>query len=275
MDGRKFEVKEIIMKKMAKKKKGKKIVTILTGLILIVVLAAVFYVNDYYHSDECVKEYLRGDGQTAVSETEDGLFVDGPGEEDAIIFYPGAKVEYTAYLPLFYELAGLGIDCFLVKMPCNLAILGQNKAEGIMDAYEYKHWYLSGHSLGGAMAASYAAGHPEALDGLILLAAYPTKDLAGGPVSVLSAYGSEDGVLNMEKLVEGRRFMPQEYTEICIQGGNHAGFGNYGKQKGDGEARISPDEQQKQTIDAIMQMVDGKKQIQSHYTKNSVGMPLR
>jgi len=35
----------------------------------------------------------------------DGLFVDGPGEEAAVIFYPRAKVKYTTYLPLFYGLA--------------------------------------------------------------------------------------------------------------------------------------------------------------------------
>lgn len=245
---------------MKKMKRGRKIAAAVIGLILIVMLSAFFYVNDYYHSDENVNKYLQGNEQVAVSEMEDGLFVDGPGEEAAVVFYPGAKVEYTAYLPLLYGLAEQGIDCFLIKMPCNLAIFGQNKAEDIMESYEYKHWYLAGHSLGGAMAASYAAGHPKNLAGLILLAAYPTRDLTGEQLSVLSVYGSEDGVLNMEKLEEGRSLMPAGYKELCIEGGNHAGFGNYGKQKGDGEARISSEEQQEQTVEAIMQIIDGKKE---------------
>lgn len=245
---------------MKKMKRGRKIAAAVIGLILIVMLSAFFYVNDYYHSDENVNKYLQGNEQVAVSEMDDGLFVDGPGEEAAVVFYPGAKVEYTAYLPLFYGLAEQGIDCFLIKMPCNLAIFGQNKAEDIMETYEYKHWYLAGHSLGGAMAASYAAGHPKNLAGLILLAAYPTMDLTGEQFSVLSVYGSEDGVLNMEKLEEGRSLMPAGYTELCIEGGNHAGFGNYGKQKGDGEARISSEEQQEQTVEAITQIIDGKKE---------------
>jgi len=246
--------KDIGMKKM---KRGRKIAMAAVGCILIIVLSAIIYVSDYYHSDESVEEYLQGNGQAAVSEIAAGLYIDGPGEEDAVIFYPGAKVEYTAYLPLFYGLAEQGVDCFLIRMPCNLAILGQNKAEEIMDAYEYRNWYLAGHSLGGAMAASYAAGHPESLEGLILLAAYPTKDLTGDSLSVLSIYGSEDGVLNMEKLEEGRSLMPADYTELSIDGGNHAGFGNYGKQKGDGEAGIPSEEQQKQTVEAIMRMIDG------------------
>lgn len=244
--------------RMAKKKKGRKIAAAISFICLII-LSVFFYVNDYYHSDGSVNKYLRGDGHVAVSEITDGLFADGPGEEAAVIFYPGAKVEYTAYLPLLCGLAERGIDCFLIKMPCNLAVLGQDKAGNIMEAYGYRRWYLAGHSLGGAMAASYAAGHPENLDGLILLAAYPTRDLTGKNFPVLSVYGSEDGVLNMEKLEEGRLLMPARYTELCIEGGNHAGFGNYGKQKGDGEAKISPEEQQGQAMDAIMRMIDGKK----------------
>jgi len=257
-DGKRVKEKEIRMIRM---KKSRKIAALLIGFIFIVMLSAVFYVNDYYHSDECINKYLRENKQVTISEIVDGLFVDGSGEEAAVIFYPGAKVEYTAYLPLFYGLAEQGVDCFLIKMPCNLAIFGQNKAENIMDVYEYKHWYLAGHSMGGAIAASYAAEHPESLDGLILLAAYPTRDLKGEQISVLSVYGSEDGVLNMEKLKKGRAFMPTNYTEFCIEGGNHANFGNYGKQKGDGEAKISSEEQQKQTLEAIAQIINGKKEI--------------
>ncbi len=225
-------------------------------ILLLLAAGCFFYVNDYYHSDGSVKEYLQGSDSVIVSEIAEGLFLDGPGEENALIFYPGAKVEYTAYAPLFSQLAEQGVDCFLVKMPCNLAFLGQNKASGIMASYPYDHWYLSGHSLGGAMAASWAASHLNELDGLILLAAYPTKSLKEGSAAVLSVYGSEDGVLNMKKVSEGREWMPADYRELCIDGGNHAGFGNYGPQKGDGLAKISPEAQQKQTADAIMELIE-------------------
>ena len=128
-----------------------------------------------------------------------------------------------------------------------------------MDSYEYDHWYLSGHSLGGAMTASYASGHLESLNGLVLLAAYPTKSLKSDSFSVLSLYGSEDGVLDMEKVEEGNSFMPADYAEICIEGGNHAQFGNYGEQKGDHAADISREEQQAQTVEAILNMMKAHK----------------
>ncbi len=223
---------------------------------LFIVIVCIWYANDYYHADKNVQKYLQKKESVSVSEMSDGLYLDGPGDNKALIFYPGAKVEYTAYLPLLSDLAERGIDCFLIKMPCNLAFFGQNKAKKIMDSYEYDHWYLSGHSLGGAMAASYASGHLESLNGLVLLAAYPTKSLKSDSFSVLSLYGSEDGVLNMEKVEEGNSYMPTDYAEICIEGGNHAQFGNYGEQKGDYAAKISREEQQAQTVDAILNMIE-------------------
>lgn len=45
---------------------------------------------------------------------------------------------------------------------------------------------------------------------------------------------------------------------MCIPGGNHAQFGNYGVQKGDGTASISAEEQQVQTALAISNMVTAK-----------------
>lgn len=243
------------MKKIWNKKKI--VLPLLAGVILLI--TTLWYVNDYYHTDENVQEYLQKKETISVTEMSDGLYLDGPGDNAAMIFYPGAKVEYTAYLPLLSDLAEQGIDCFLIKMPCNLAFFGQNKAKKIMDSYEYDHWYLSGHSLGGAMAASYASGHLESLNGLVLLAAYPTKSLESDSFSVLSLYGSEDGVLNMEKVKEGNSYMPADYAEICIEGGNHAQFGNYGEQKGDHAAGISREEQQAQTVEAILNMTEAHK----------------
>lgn len=225
-------------------------------ILAVFVLAGVclWYVNDYYRSDVTIADYQKDGGDVSVTEIEQGLYLDGAGEDTALIFYPGAKVEYTAYLPLLYRLAEQGIDSFLVKMPCNLAIFGQNKADGIMERYDYKNWYLSGHSLGGAMAASYASGHMEDLDGLVLLAAYPTKSMQSEDFTVLSLYGSEDGVLNTSKLEKGRKNMPKHYTELCIEGGNHAGFGDYGEQSGDHKAAVNREEQQEQTVAAILEM---------------------
>lgn len=236
-------------------KKVKRIAGIF-ALVLVLIAAAVFwYISDYYHADETALQATASTEAVTVTAVENGLLFDGKGEDAALIFYPGAKVEYTAYAPLMMRLAESGIDCFLVKMPCNLAIFGVNSADKIIGQYGYEQWYMAGHSLGGAMAASYCAEHLDELDGLVLLAAYPTKSLQADGFAVLSVYGSEDGVLSREKLQAGLQYMPHDYTEICISGGNHAWFGFYGEQDGDGKAQITHEEQWAQTAEAICSFV--------------------
>ena len=113
-----------------------------------------------------------------VSETDFGLVFLPEDPKRGLIFYPGGKVEETAYAPLMREAAENGTLCVLLKMPLRLAVLDVNAADGIQTAYPVvKNWYISGHSLGGSMAASYAAKHTETFQGLILLAAYSTEDL--------------------------------------------------------------------------------------------------
>ena len=91
---------------------------------------------------------------------------------------------------------------------------------------------VGGHSMGGMVAAMYAAEHPVSADGVVLLAAYPTQKLKD-LVKVLSVYGAEDRELDREEYEKGRMYFPADVTEVVIDGGNHAQFGNYGNQKGD------------------------------------------
>lgn len=112
-------------------------------------------------------------------------------------------------------------------------------------------WIMAGHSLGGAMAASYAAGHTETYQGLVLLAAYSTADLTQSGLRVLSIYGSNDGVLDRDTYRTDFANLPQGTTEYVIDGGIHSYFGMYGHQDGDGDATITNDEQLDLTADAI------------------------
>ncbi len=104
------------------------------------------------------------------------------------------------------------------------------------------------------MAASYAHNHGEQLTGVILFATYPTKKL-DDHLTEVNLYGSEDGVLNMDKIAAGKAYAPEAFFERVIEGGNHAQFGNYGKQKGDGAAVISAQNQQGQAVQFILDSV--------------------
>ena len=224
------------------------------GTVFVLIAAFLIYTGAYYRADDIALAAVKTEQRVSVSQTAYGWFFDGPSEDNVLVFYPGAKVEETAYAPLMRQLAVRGVDVCIVKMPFRLAFFGLNKATDVFGLYNYKNRYIGGHSLGGAMAAEYAAGHGEDLTGVILLAAYPTKPLDPS-LLLLSVYGSEDGVLNTQKVAEGRGFAPARYTEQIIEGGNHAQFGNYGVQKGDGVAAVSAGEQQEQTADLILQTV--------------------
>ena len=230
--------------------KSKRILWVFIPLLVILLLAAggAVYVGDYYRA---LPDAENVPGASVLREHDRIVF--RPDEVKAgLIFYPGGKVEYTAYSPLMAELAKEGFLCVLLKMPLNLAVFGVNAAERVYGDYpEIGRWILAGHSLGGVMAASYAAEHPERLDGLILLAAYSVNNLKENMIKVLSVYGSEDGVLDTEKYMKNRANLPGGTAEIIIPGGCHAGFGSYGPQKGDGEPSISGEDQIRITAEII------------------------
>ena len=238
-----------------KRKKG----WLFTGVIVLaIIVSCTIYINDYYHALPDALEVLSSPPESVtVVEEKNGQIVFLPEEVKAgLIFYPGGKVQCEAYAPLLAKLAEEGILCVLLKMPGNLAVLDMNAAKGVTEQFsEVDSWYIGGHSLGVSMAAAYLDRHADVIDGLVLLAAYSTADLTDNRVDVISVYGTEDEVLNTEKYEVYRGNLPEDVVEVVVNGGNHAWFGAYGVQKGDGEARISREEQMEQTVDAIVRMV--------------------
>ena len=239
------------------KKQSKRNLVIAALILLALVVASGVYLGTYYHAGPEAAALLRSNETVRVTVIDQGWLLDGPGTEAAFIFYPGGKVEPAAYLPLLTALAEDGIDCFLVKMPLNLAVFKPDAAASILDAYEYETWYVGGHSLGGACAALYAAKNPDRLTGLVLLAAYATRPL-DDDLAVLELHGSEDRVLNRKKLEEGKQYLPASAISEELPGGNHAQFGDYGPQKGDGVASVSRLAQTAWAADRIERLIRGE-----------------
>ena len=239
--------------KEQKAKRVKIVICLLVACILFPCGFFIGYVTDYYIAEDATAQNLVSTDTVQVTKIKQGYYFDGTGTDKAMIFYPGARVQHAAYSSLMKKLAEQGIDCFLVKMPLNLAIFGIHKADAIRKNYSYDKWYLAGHSLGGAMAASYAEDTKQPLEGIVLLGAYPAKDLSKKDFGLLSIYGSNDKVLNRTKYETNRKYWPAESKEVYIDGGNHAYFGNYHEQKGDGVAYIPQEEQQTQTAAAILE----------------------
>ncbi len=241
-----------------KNNRNKKKVVVLAAFVLaliIVLVACGVYVSDYYHADMQSINAFVPEHTVEMQTLEDNTIVFEPeGATTGFIFYPGGKVEYTAYIPLMKALASEGILCVLVEMPFHLAVLDVNAADGIQAQYQgIEDWYIGGHSLGGSMAASYLEKHADSFAGLILLGSYSVADLSDTDLEVLSIYGSEDMVLNREKYEANKSNLPADFTEEIIDGGCHAYFGMYGAQDGDGEPGITNEEQIRRTVDAIVE----------------------
>ena len=246
-----------------KHKPNKKIliaVTVPLAVILLLVLVCAIYLGDYYRADLGEIEAFMPEKSFSVETLADDTLVFSPENATVgLIFYPGGKVEYTAYAPLMRALADNGILCVLTEMPLNLAVLDMNAADGIPEQYpQVTRWYIGGHSLGGSMAASHAAKNADRYEGLVLLASYSTADLIASGLDVISLYGSEDGVLNMEKYEKYRTNLPSDATELVLDGGCHAYFGVYGAQDGDGIPTITNEEQIRLTAEAVAAVVYGE-----------------
>ena len=183
--------------------------------------------------------------------------------ETGFIFYPGGKVDYRAYAPLLHQIAAEGYLIALVKMPLNLAVFGVEGAKDVIAAYPDIHnWVIGGHSLGGSMAASFAYSHPDLVKGLVLWASYPAtnNNLADHKLSVVSIFGSQDGLATSEKIDTSRKLLPPSTRWIKIDGGNHGQFGDYGPQSGDKVAGIPASEQWRQTIKASVDLLKSVEQ---------------
>jgi pimeloyl-ACP methyl ester carboxylesterase len=194
----------------------------------------------------------------ATAQTPRGWYVFQPAQptDTGLIFYPGGLVDPAAYAPLMKQVSERGIMAVIVPMPLDLAVFGVSRADDVIAAYpDIEHWIVGGHSLGGSMAANYVSEHPEAVDGLVLLASYPagSTDLSGLPIGVVSVYGSEDGIAG-DKPAASMSRLPPGAELVVIEGGNHAQFGDYGPQRGDGAATISRADQQRRTAAAIAKL---------------------
>lgn len=228
------------------KKRLKAILIVIISLVILLVGAFLIYASDYYRADDVANAAMQSE---EIMQTQDNLIILSPATpgDTAMIFYPGAKVEYFSYLPILEKIKeSTGITCILVKMPFNMAVFGANAADNIIEQFpDIKNWYMSGHSMGGAMASDYASKHQDKVKGLILLGAYVYGNYPAE--NALTVYGSFNTSV-AQKI---------NYTDniVVIEGGNHAQFGNYGKQKGDPDATISSEEQQDIAVEAIKEFL--------------------
>jgi len=213
-------------------------------------------------ADAVAIDALQSDDLVTIDLRDDliGFLPAEPATDVALVFYPGGLVHEDAYAPLMREIALRGIASVIVPMPSDFAVLAPNKGDDAIDAFpELGPWVASGHSLGGAMAATWADRRRDDLVGLALFASYPaaSRDLSDVTFPVLSVLGSEDGVVDHQLWEDRKALLPADTTYAVLEGGNHAGFGSYGAQDGDNAATLPQAEQWSLTADLVAALVLG------------------
>ena len=213
---------------------------------------------------------LRSSETVTVSETADTIqFTPQNARSTGLLFYPGALVEPEAYAPLARMIAEQGFLTIIVKLPLRTASFGSQEADvmattrslmAVNDAVQ--NWFIAGHSRGGAIAARFAHQYSDSIDGLILIGTSHPKEaaysLANAAFPVTKIYATNDGLASAAEVEANAVFLPAATRWVKIEGGNHAQFGYYGYQLGDGQAEINREQQQDLTIEAILTALTGE-----------------
>ncbi|MDB8792424.1 alpha/beta hydrolase [Romboutsia sp. 1001216sp1] len=244
-------------KELRRKNIKRKILITISIMLGISLLGFFIWIGNTYEPGTLAKEALISDKKVEVKIDKNIVFT--PKNKDVtkgFIFYPGAKINPEAYAPICKEISEAGYEVVILKMPLNIAFLGENEASKVMKEYKnITHWVVGGHSLGGVVASSFAAEN-NLVDGVVLLSSYPMTDkLKNMTKDVLSIWGSKDGVVNFESLIDSKKDLPNNTTYVEIEGANHSYFGDYGLQNGDNEALISEKEQINKTAKSIIKFL--------------------
>lgn len=216
-------------------------------------------------------------GGIRVESTQSYLLLAPAGTEETpvgagLVFYPGARVDPRAYVTLLAPVVEAGHPVVIVKPPLGFALLDIDAASGAIKTYQAwsdpeaqpDRWAVGGHSLGGVAASDYAlqaadagSGQPGSeVEGLVLWASFPANSLAETDLVVLSVSGTRDALSTPAEIEESRDLLPPDTVFVVIEGANHAQFGDYGDQGGDGEATISGEEARTQIVEATVGFLD-------------------
>ncbi len=232
------------------------------GLVVggVALVGALVYLKPLSAKPIAIDALENGDGVTVdVSSGQIRLTPTGDASKVGLAFYPGAKVDPQAYAHVLRPLAEAGFTVVIFKQPYNLAILDVNAANAVIgDADDdIDQWVIGGHSLGGAMASSYAETDRDELAGLLLYAAWPVNDMSErADLAVMSVSGTNDGLATPAEIDERKPDLPASTQYVPIDGAIHSFFGDYGLQRGDGTPTITRTDAQRQIADASLEFLD-------------------
>ncbi len=235
--------------------------TAVAGLVILALLIVGFlvYANIVMRGEREAAIAAWTNPAVSIVSTDHSIIMSPTGADSGtgLVFIPGAKVEPYAYM---FVLSGIveaeGVTVVITKPTLNLAFFDFRPLSAFTsDAPSVTEWFVGGHSLGGVRACMLA-DDPQ-VSGLMLFGSYCANDLSAMSLSVLSIGGSEDGLSTPQKIADAAPLLPAAATFVQIEGLNHAHFGNYGVQSGDGVATITSEQARAAITDVISDFLAG------------------
>ena len=238
---------------MKAKKKNQKIrrKILFSLLFLMVGLLTLFFIwtKQVKVADQAILQRVNKNKNISIRTTDHSLIMihKQVPPSRGLVFIPGAKITADAYLFKLSNFTQRGIAVVITKPTLNLAFFDLRPLSTFTrEVPKIKEWYVAGHSLGGVKACQYTT--ESKVKGLILFASYCATDVTK---PVLSISGSADRLTTKKDIDNTRKYYKGSYSAVEIVGANHARFGDYGKQSGDGEAQLTT-EDMKISLNAII-----------------------
>jgi pimeloyl-ACP methyl ester carboxylesterase len=237
---------------------------ILLGIVVLTVVAIGYWRFDFPDREHRVTpEALAAlESDAAVTVTQNDWIVfkpSGTSPTKGLIFYPGGECDERGYAEPLRAIAAGGFLVVLVPMPWQLAVFAPNRAKDVIAAFpEIKEWAIGGHSLGGSMAASFAAKHQDLIKGLLLWDAYSPNDLTESQMKVRMVHRADVSRKPPEDYDKKLPLLPEQTEYVPLVGGQHLNFGRFvpGRLYRDaGPAELDPNEQRAQAAAASIEFM--------------------
>lgn len=223
----------------------------------LVIVGFLIWANTPYRAERAPVIAVWADPDVQVQYLDEGILLSPAGDAVApetstgLVFVPGARVEAHAYM---FQLSGVvakhGVTVLITEPTLNLAFFDTRGLDQFTTAVpEIDRWFVGGHSLGGVRACLMTPGSDAA--GLVLFGSYCAGDVSDSGLEVLSIAGENDALSTPAIIDENAPLLPEDARFVTIEGANHASFGDYGPQAGDGERSISS-EQMRAELTALL-----------------------
>ncbi|GLI27844.1 alpha/beta hydrolase [Agromyces rhizosphaerae] len=214
------------------------------ALVLLVVVFVAWTQTVFQGERDATLEAWRNPAITITSTPDSIVMEPADGASDTgLVFIPGAKVDPYAYLRVLSGVVEAGATVVITKPTLNLAFFDVRSLDDFTAAAPgVDEWWVGGHSLGGVRACMLAGEGESDAAGLVLFGSYCANDLADSGLEVLSISGSNDGLTTPDDVTGNAGLLPVDAVFVELDGANHADFGDYGVQPGDGESTMPREE---------------------------------